>query len=139
MSWYAIYGTGATLHGIERQGDGRVEFTAWLSVFWIPVAPLSSWSAVYAGERPPDGTTDDGYCFADARRIPHDWPRIFRTFARGLLIAAIAVAPSAVMIARTNGRAATTGEMIVVFASVLWATAPIFWSEHVRRKKLRGS
>src|SRR5262245_7685682 len=138
MSWYSIYGTGATIHGIERTDDGRVEFTSWLSLLWVPVIPLASWSAIYAGERPPDGLTDESHWFTDVRRIPHDWTRLLQTFVRCLLIAAIAVAPSAYMIARTQGRAATPLEMAVVFASCIWAVGLVIWSERRRRKQLRG-
>jgi hypothetical protein len=138
MGWYSAYGTGATLHGIERTEDGRVRFTSWLSVFWIPLVPLRSWSAVYVGEALPDGISDESHRFTDVRRIPHDWGRNIQTFARGVLVAALAVAPTAIMIARTDGRAATTVEMVIVFAGILWAVGLILWTEHVRRRKLRG-
>jgi hypothetical protein len=138
MGWYSVYGTGATIHGIERTEDGRVRFTSWLSLFWVPLVPLRSWSAVYLGEGLPDGVTDESHRFGDIRRIPHDWGRNVQTFARGILMAGLAVAPSAIMIARTNGRAATTVEMITVFAGILWAVGLVFWSEHLRRKALRG-
>ena len=139
MSWYSAYGTGATIHGIERADDGRVRFTSWISVLWIPVLPLASWSAIYAGERPIDGVFDESHYFVDLRRIPHDWPRIARTSVVGLLVALLAVAPSAVMIALTSGRAATKAEMVIVLAGVLWAVGLILWSERVRRSKLRGN
>ncbi len=139
MSWYSAYGTGATIHGIERTDDGRVLFTSWLSVLWIPIVPLSSWSAIYAGERPPDGVTDESHCFDDLRRIPHDWLRIARTFVGSLLVAIVAIAPTAFMIVQTDGRAATNAEMIVVFAGIFWAVGLIFWSESTRRSRLRGA
>jgi hypothetical protein len=139
MSWYSAYGTGATIHGIERTDDGRVRFTSWISILWIPILPLASWSAIYAGERPPDGVFDESHYFADLRRIPHDWTRIVRTSVAGLLVATIGVAPSAVMIAVTTGRAATNAEMVIVLAGVLWAVGLIIWSERRRRSKLRGS
>lgn len=139
MVWYSIYGTGATLYGIERRNDGRVEFTAWLSVFRIPVLPLSSWSAVYTGECPPNGITDESHCFVDLERIPHDWPRVIQTFALGLLAAVVAVAPSAFMIWFTNGRAATNVEMVFVFGSALCSVGVVIASEHLRRDRLSGA
>jgi len=139
VSWYSIYGTGATIHGIERRRDGRVEFTSWLSVLWVPIVPLRSWSALYAGERPPDGITDEAHCFADVQRAPHDWGRNGRTLATGLAVAICAVAPAALMIARTDGRAATNGEMVIVFASAIWPVGLVIWSERIRRRRLRGT
>jgi hypothetical protein len=138
LSWYSLYGTGATIHGIERRGDGRVEFTSWISVFWIPIVPLRSWSALYAGERPPDGLTDEAHCFADVQRVSHNWARNGRTLATGLAVAICAGAPTLIMAARTNGRAATGAEMVVVFASAAWALGLILWSERHRRRRLRG-
>src|SRR5437899_1825893 len=87
LSWYSIYGIGVTIHGIQRRPEGRVEFTSWISVLWVPIIPLRSWSALYAGERPPDGITDEAHCFADVHRVPHDWGRNARTFASSVALA----------------------------------------------------
>ena len=137
MSWYSVNGIGAMIHGVERRDDGRVEFTSWLCVFWVPLVPLRSWSGIYAGEGPPDGVTDESHQFTDLQRIRHDPARLLRTFARGLLVTAAAVAPSVGMIALTNGRAATKVEMVLLLASVLWAVALVIGSEHVRSARLR--
>src|SRR6185295_1886226 len=112
MSWYSAYGTGATLHGIVRMPDDRVEFTVWLSLFWMPLVPISSWSALYAGESV-GAIPGESHLFTDLRRIPHNGPRLARTFLGAVLLVFAAVAPVAVMIERTEGRAATTLEMIL--------------------------
>ena len=138
MPWYSMYGTGATIHGIEHDLDGRVEFTVWLSVLWIPLVPISSWSARYAGELPPDGLRGEGHAFVDLAPIPHDWLRIIGTVARSICCALVAVAPTAYMLVRTNGRGATSVEMVIVFASALWCIGLIFYMEHLRKKKLQG-
>ena len=138
MSWYSINGTGATIHSIERTPEGRVLFTVWLSVLWIPFVPISSWSAVYAGEVPPNGLTYEGHYFADLVRIRHVWHRLVRTFVRSLIFAVIACAPAAFLIAHTHGRAATNVEMVFVFASAAWPVVLIILSERVRRRQLKG-
>ena len=138
MSWYSIYGTGATIHGIMPDDDERVRFTSWLSVLWIPIVPLATWSALYAGERPPDGLTDESHCFVDLQRVPHDWGANFTTLFCSLLLASIAILPCVIMIVLTDGRAATTPEMVVVFGSTLWACGVILWSERHRRRKLQA-
>jgi hypothetical protein len=137
MSWHAIYGTGFTVHGVQRCEDGRVEFTVWLSALWLPLLPLSSWNAIYAGEELPVGEGDESHRFVDLVRVPHEWARLIQTFARGLLVAAAAVAPSLIMIERTHGRAATRAEMVIVFASAFWAAGLILGCEHLRRRRLR--
>jgi len=138
MSWFSAYGTGATLHGIDRTADGRVRFTVWLSVFWMPLVPVSSWSAVYAGESE-EWSPDESHHFVDLVRVPHDWRRLVRTFGGAVLVVVAAVAPTAVMIEWTSGRAATTFEMILVFAFIIWAAGLILYFENDRRKRLRGS
>ena len=82
MSWFSVYGTGATIFGVERAAEGRVEFTVWLSLFWTPLIPISSWSAIHAGET--IGAFERNY-FADLVRIPHDGRRLRRTFLGMLL------------------------------------------------------
>ena len=138
MAWICSHGTGVTVHGIERRRGGRVEFTTWACVLWVPLLPLRSWSAVYLGEGLGDGISDESYEFGDLRRIPHDWGRVVRTFTRSLLVVACAVAPAYVMAFRVSGRAATPAEMVAVFASTFWAAGVVFWAAHVRRRSLRG-
>jgi len=137
MSWYSAYGTGANLYGIERTPDGRVEFTAWLSVFWMPLIPISSWSAVYAGETI-GAVPGESHAFADLRRIPHNGSRLARTFFGALALLILAIAPIGVMIERTNGRAATTVEMVIIFAFTFFAAGLIIYFEIRRGKKLKG-
>jgi hypothetical protein len=137
MNWYSAYGTGATLQGVEPTPDGRVEFTVWLSVFWVPLIPVSSWSAVYAGESI-GGVPGETHGFADLQRIDHKPRRLARTFLGALLLVFATLTPLWVMIERTNGRAATPQEMVLIFALVFWAAGLIIFFAYYRRKKLRG-
>jgi hypothetical protein len=136
MNWYSAYGTGATLHGIVRRPDERVEFTVWLSLFWMPLVPLSSWSAHYVGESV-GAVPGESHWFRDLQRIPHDRVRLAKTFLSALLLVAAALVPIAVMIERTNGRAATPLEMVIVFACTLWAAGLPISVEVNRGRKLR--
>jgi ABC-type spermidine/putrescine transport system permease subunit I len=137
MNWYSINGTGATIHDIERTPDGRVEFTVWLSVFWIPLVPIASWSAVYIGDQP-DAFSYSGDRFTDLVRKKHDWVGLVQTFGRGVATVVICVGPAAYMIARTQGRAATLLEMVFVFASAAWPVLVIIGLERYRRNKLKS-
>lgn len=139
MKTFSHYGVGIKVHGIEHRSDGRVEFTLWFTMFWIPVVPLSSWSAHYAGELPPDGIREDGHCFNDPVRIRRDPLCHIRTFARSMLVLALAAAPTAILIHRTTGRAATPVEMVFVFAAAVWPVLLILFMERQRRRLLRGA
>jgi hypothetical protein len=136
MNWYSVYGTGAMLYGIVQRPDGRVEFTVWLSLFWMPLVPLSSWSASYVGESV-GGIPGESHWFTDLERIPHNGGRLVKTFLSALLLVGAVIAPIAVMIERTNGRAATTAEMIIVLACTVWAAGLPISVEINRGKKLR--
>ena len=140
MKWFSIYGTGAMLHGIERSADDeeRIEFTSWLTVCWVPVFPLASYSAIYAGELMPDGITDEGYAFTDIQRIPHEGARLLQTFARGIVVMIVALAPAAYMIYRTNGRAASNLEFVFVLLAACWPVYLIVRAENIRKDSLRG-
>ena len=93
MGAFSNHGTGVMIHGVERRPGGRVEFTSWLCVFWVPLLPLRSWSGVYLGEGPADATNDESHQFTDLRRVPHDWGRVYLTFTRSLLVVACAPRP----------------------------------------------
>jgi hypothetical protein len=135
---FSHYGVGIKVQDIERRPDGRVEFTLWFTFFWIPLIPLSSWSALYAGDLAPDGIREDGHCFKDLVRIQRE-PLCYRqTFARSVLVLALAITPSAILIYRTTGRAATPVEMVFVFASAAWPVLLVIIIERQRRKLLRG-
>jgi hypothetical protein len=136
MNWYSAYGTGATLYGIVRRPDERVEFTVWLSLLWMPLIPLSSWSARYVGEGIP-AIPGESHWFSDLQRVPHNSARMAKTFLGAILLVAAALVPIAVIIERTNGRAATSLEMIILFACVLWAAGLPISVEVNRGKKLR--
>jgi hypothetical protein len=135
-NWYSVYGTGAMLYGIVQRPDGRVEFTAWLCLFWMPLVPVSSWSARYIGESV-QAIPGETHWFADLKRIPHDRRRQTKTFLSALLLVAAAIAPIWFMIERTSGRAATTTEMIIVLACTVWAGGLPISVETNRAKKLR--
>jgi len=138
MWWVSIYGSGLTIHGVERTPDDRVEFTVWLSIFYIPLIPITSWSGLYDGEIPTDGITDGGPKFVNLVRRPHDWVAIVQTFARGMLMLAIAIAPAAYMMWRVRGRGANNVEMVFVFASAAWPVLLIIATDRYRKNKALG-
>ncbi len=137
MGWFAVNGTGLTLHGAERVEGGRVRFTIWFSVVWVPLIPITSYTAVYRGENT-GAIPGESHGFSDVQKIPHDAGRLIRTLAVSWAVALLAVAPALYMIFRTSGRAATDMEMAFVFAACFWVVGVLVWSEKNRKKALEG-
>ena len=140
MGWYSINGIGVTLHGASRSiaDEGRVEFTSWISVFWVPVVPIRSYSALYLGETPPTGITDEGLAFTDVIRIPHDARKLLKTFLGGTFALALCIGPIAYLIVRTDGRAATKLEMALILALCCLPVYLVSRMESRRKAALRG-
>ena len=137
MKTFSHYGVGVKVHAIERRPDGRVEFTLWFTIFFIPVFPLSSWSARYCGEFHAP-LNEDGHSFTDLVRIQRGLLCHVRVFTRSLLVLALAIAPMAWLIHCTTGRAATSLEMVLVFASAVWPVLLVVLIERRRRQLLQG-
>ncbi len=133
-----MLGTGIVIYGVERNLDDRVEFTTWLCALWIPLIPLATWSALYLGELPPDGISDERHTFTDIQRTSHDGFRLVTTFARGLLCLVSIVAPIGYMILRTDGRAATKFEFCIIVALCVWPTVLLAIIQKRRKRELNG-
>ncbi|HLX95225.1 MAG TPA: hypothetical protein VKU37_05730 [Verrucomicrobiae bacterium] len=138
MEVFSHYGVGIKAFAIERKPDGRVKFTLWATVFCMPVFPLSSWSAIYAGPVRPDGIKEDGHRFDDAVRIQRDFISYVRTLSLSVMMLALAIAPAAYFIFRTTGRGATPIEMIFVFAACIWPVVVVSLAERHRHHLLTG-
>ena len=138
MKTFTHYGIGVKVHAIEQRPDGLVEFTLWFTIFFVPIFPISSWSAPHSGEFH-DAIREDGQYFTDPVRIDRGVLCYLRTFTGSLLMLGLGIAPAAYMIRRTTGRAATTLEMVFVFASAAWPVLLVLLIERHRRKLLRGN
>jgi hypothetical protein len=139
MEVFTHYGLGIKAFAVERKPNGRVDFTLWATVFFLPVWPLSSWSAVYAGAVRPDGIKEDGHRFDDEVPIERDLLSCVRTLTAAMVVLAIAIAPAAYFILRTTGRAATNVEMVLVFAACVWPVVVVNLVERRRRRILTGA
>jgi hypothetical protein len=136
--WWAVYGTGLNPFGVAHTSDGRVLFTVWVCFFNLPLVPVSSWSAARVRPREPVGSEANlGFDCADLRREPHDPARLLRTLARGWLLALSVLAPLAVLLHRTDGRAATWWEFALVMAVTVWAAGLMLACEFRRDRELR--
>lgn len=137
-SGFSSHGTGVRIYGLRRGEPGRVIFTQWISLLWIPLVPLRTYSAIYVGQRGGNPYIEETSCFVQATRVRTNWSGQAATLSGALLTLVLAVAPSAAMIARTQGRAATKPEMVGVFASAIWAVALVIFYERRQRRVLRA-
>jgi hypothetical protein len=136
MEVFTHYEVGIKALAIEQKLNGRVEFTLWATVFLLPVWPLSSWSATYAGPVRPDGIKEDGHRFDDAVRIERHLVSFAQTRTASIIMLAIAIAPIGYLISGTTGRAATSIEIMLVFASCAWPVVVVSLVERRRRRLL---
>jgi|SRR6185369_5583875 len=136
MEVFSHYGVGIKVFAIERRPNGRVEFTLWATVFFLPVWPLSSWSAVYAGPVRPDGIKEDGHRFDNPVRIQRDFMSFTRTLTKAALVLVVAIAPITYFIFNTSSEGGTVMEMVLVFAACAWPVVVVTLIEHRRRKLL---
>ena len=138
MEVFSHYGIGIKPFAIERKPDGRVEFTLWITMFWIPVFPQSAWSAYYVGPSKPDGIKEEGHQFTDGVKIRRSIVSYINTLSNSILALALAVAPAGYFIFRTTARAATTLEMIFIYAACVWPVVLITLLERQRVRRLKG-
>lgn len=129
---YSIFGTGLRIYGIKRIDDDRVRFTLWISVLFLPLIPVSTWSATHIAPGPSELFFDDQRFFCNPIRLRHDYAGCLRTFAAGILAYLTAICPTAIMILITRGRAATKVELVFVLASAIW---PVIMLIHFLEKQ----
>lgn len=137
MHLYSLYGTGWVLFGAERIEAERVRFTVWFSVFFVPVFPRTSYTAIYQGI----GTGDsygEYFIMKDVQTVPHDAMRLVSTFVVGWVAALLAVAPFAYMILRVGSRPASNIEVGFVFSSLAWIVVVLIFCRRNGQKVLAG-
>jgi hypothetical protein len=139
MGWFSFCGTGFTLHGIRPAPGGRVAFTVWLSVCWLPLIPVSSWTGRYAGEVLAGYPFVEEAYLADRTRIPHEWGRLARTFAGGIVILVVAFAPAAAMLILVEGRAASPLEAALLLITAAWPALVVLGAESLKRRRMRAA
>jgi hypothetical protein len=138
--WYSVYLTGLVPFDVRRGDDGRLRFTVWLTAFGVPVLPWSNWTATGGRERNPLGHAelDEGYLFGDLQPAPWELGRLLRTLLGGWAWLLSAVGPIVWLIVRTDGRAATPGELVLVFGFTVYAAGLALGSDWRRKRAIAG-
>ncbi|MHC4648993.1 MAG: hypothetical protein ACYTBJ_26360 [Planctomycetota bacterium] len=135
---YSILGTGLRIYGIKRFDDDRVRFTLWISILFLPLIPISTWSATYIAPAPCHLPTDEQHFFCNLIRLTHDYAGYLRTCAAGILAYLAAICPTAIMILITRGRAATKVELVFVLASAIWPVIMLIHFLEKRKPTFKG-
>lgn len=131
ITLFQVKGIGILLYGIRQPEPDWIIFTTWFCLFFIPIIPLATWAAHR------QDLSVNGPVIGGLQRLPHDHYQNLLTFATGLLVTALAIAPVVVSILGTNHRAASTGEMIFIFAAVLWVVAILLIARGHQDKQLK--
>lgn len=136
---WSYYGTGLRLHAPEPEPPDLVVVTHWLTLFFIPVAPLRRVKCRYLGEALSDGATDAALRFEIVERLPISWSSVCATYLWSWIALLVTLGPIAFLIWRTQGRAATTAEMIVLLTCTVALGLLPFYVEWRQKRILEGS
>ena len=136
---WSFYGTGLRLHDLEPEPPDLVVVTHWLTLFFIPVAPLRRVKCRYLGEVLSEGATDSALRFEVVERLPLSWSSVCATYLWSWIALFATLGPIAFLIWRTQGRAATTAEMIVLLICTVGLGLLPFYVEWRQRQVLEGS
>jgi hypothetical protein len=139
MGGWSFYGTGLRIHGLEPEPPDCVVLTQWLTLFFIPIAPLRRAKCRYHGEAFSDGHTDAARRFELVERLPLSWSSVCATYLWSWAALLATIGPVACLIWRTNGRAATVVEMIALFAFIAALALMPFFVERRQKKLLEAS
>ncbi len=135
---YSVLGTGLRIYGIKRIDDDRLQFTLWISVLFLPLIPISTWSATYIAPAQCHLPTDEQHLFYNLIRHKHHGAEYVRTFAAGILAYLTGVCPAVIMIVITRGRAATSAELVLALASAIWPLVVLFHVLQRQKAILKG-
>jgi hypothetical protein len=139
MRGWSFYGTGVRIYGLEPEPPDCVVLTQWLTLLFIPIAPLRRAKCRYHGEAFSDGHTDPAQRIELVERLPLSLSSICATYLLSWAGLLAMIGPIAFMIWRTQNRAATVPEMIVVLAFTVGLALLPFFVEWRQKQVLEAS
>src|SRR5262245_2383363 len=69
---WSVYGCGLMQLGLRRDWEGRLETTRWLTLFYLPLVPLSRWRVRFIQIPLPMPKEDETFEFEPLERLPLD-------------------------------------------------------------------
>lgn len=129
MRGWSIFGCGVMQLGLRRDAEDRLETTRWLTLFYLPLVPLSRWRVRYLGMTFVGPKEDPSFNFASIERLAIEPLGAATTAAWGWFLVALALGPALMCVFGIQG-AANNFEMALVFASCCWplmVLTAVFW------------
>lgn len=132
---YSMYGVGVRTMGYEAGPPGLVYVTLWLTCLYVPFVPLRRGLCRFL--RMSEGLMSREVptpVFHLMFRVPLSGLSILTTWVWALATLVLLFGPLVYLIVATDGRAATLGEMIVIFSCITAVALFPFW--RARRERL---
>ena len=131
MQGYSAYGCGLMQLGLRWDDEDTLETTRWLTLFFMPIIPLSRWRVRYAGRAQQLGPDcDETFRFDRLGPLPLDPLGVLTTALCGWALGGVAVTPSIACITTIHG-GANSFQLVATFAAACWPLAVVLW---VRRR-----
>jgi hypothetical protein len=123
---WSFYGCGVMQLGLRRDDDDLLETTRWVTIFFVPVIPLSRWRVRYVGiARQVGPDNDESFVFDPIDRLPLDPYGVIQTALCGWCLFAIAVGPAVGCV--FGIRRATTIQMALALGACCWPLLVTIW------------
>jgi len=123
LKLFRFYGTGTHLLDYREVSPGIYEASQWISLFFVPIIPLSSWKVRPKKSSPINLGSVVGSTFnLDVlERLPLSGGRVLRTYAMAITTVAIAISPFLVVKAHfPKDRKPTPLEVATIMLAAAW-------------------
>lgn len=135
MRGYSVLGTGIRAMGYEPEPPNEVILTFWITLIFVPVIPIGRKRCRYICDSTPLGPDlEAGPGFDVLEKLPLSLTSVVTTYLGALVALSVTLAPTAYMIWRIQGRAATFVEFILVILCAVWPVVFVVLKE--RRDRL---
>jgi hypothetical protein len=136
---YSVLGTGIRLSSFEREQSDALVATLWFTVLFIPVIPLRRFRCRYLGVSPITHQHDGSPCFAVLDRLPLSPFAILASYGLALVSIVAALVPFSLVLWLTNGRAASSFEVVLALLATAWPLLFLIILERRQRQMLEAT
>jgi hypothetical protein len=127
MRGWSSYGCGLMQLGLRRGEEGILETTRWITLFFVPLVPLSRWRGRCLGTASQFGPDhDESFLFEPVDRLPLDPRGLVRTALSGWCLFAIAVGPAVGCILWVP-QPPNNAQLALVLGSCVWPLLVTIW------------
>jgi hypothetical protein len=139
MRGWSFYGCGVMQLGLRHDDKGLLETTRWITLFFVPIVPLSRWRVRYAGTARRFGPdNDESFVFHHIERLPLDPLGVIQTALCGFCLVAIAIGP-AVGCVFAMPCPPNSLQMALLLGSCVWPLGVTMWVQRHWRAVVQQS